>query len=440
MKIYRWNEMSSSEKDRLLRRSETDIQRFVEQVRPIVEDVRKNGDAAVGRWTEKLDGVLLKSNRFKATQAEFAAARKKLSAQVIKAIEKAAANVRVYHERQMPESLWLTPMEPGVYAGEKITPIASCGLYVPRGKGSFPSVMIMLGAPAVAAGVERIVAVTPPEPNGEIGAATLVAAEACGVKDVYRVGGVQAVSALAYGTAVIPKVDKIIGPGSGYVTAAKRILYGDVDVGLPAGPSESIILADESTDPKLAALDLLIEQEHGPDSTALLVTHSEALIKRVQSLLPGLIRKLPEKRRNFIKQGFSNFGGAVLTRSLKQSIDFVNLFAPEHLEVLTSEPFEALDGIKNAGEILLGPDTPITLGNFNLGIDAILPTGGFARSFSGVSVFDFLKRSSVGYVTPQGFRSLAPTAETLARYEGFPAHAMAVAERRKKAAGKPNKK
>jgi histidinol dehydrogenase len=440
MNVHRWNEMNRAAKERLLRRSETDIMQFVEQVKPIVEDVRKNGDAAVIRWTEKFDGVLLKSNKFKATPAEFAAAKKQLSAAVRNAIEKAAANVRKYHERQMPQSLWLTPMEPGVYAGEKITPVASCGLYVPRGKGSFPSVMIMLGAPAVVAGVERIVAVTPPGPNGEVDAATLVAAEACGVKDVYRIGGVQAVASLAYGTAKIPKVDKIIGPGSGYVTAAKRLLYGVVDVGLPAGPSESIILADENADPELVALDLLIEQEHGPDSTALLVTHSEALIKKVMARLPGLIKRLPEKRRNFIKQGFANFGGAVLTRDLEQSIEFVNLFAPEHLEVLTAQPFEALEKIKNAGEILLGPDTPITLGNFNLGIDAILPTGGFAKSFSGVSVYDFLKRSSIGYVTPQGFKSLAPSAETLARYEGFPAHAMAVADRRKRIAKNGKKK
>ncbi len=432
MKTYKWNEMSRADKARLLRRSETDIQAIIEQVKPIVEDVRLNGDAAVLRWTEKFDGVALNRNKLKATKEEFASAGKKLPKAVRAAIDKAATNVHAYHERQLPQSLWMTPVETGVYAGEKITPVASIGLYVPRGKGAFPSVMVMLGAPAVVAGVKKIVVVTPPGPDGEVDAATLYAAQACGVKDIYRVGGVQAVAALAFGTAKIPKVDKILGPGSSYVTAAKRILYGMVDVGLPAGPSESIILADEYADPELVANDLLIEQEHGPDSTALLVTHSSALIKKVAARVPALIAKLPAKRREFINKGFAGFGGAVLTKSLRQSVDFVNEFAPEHLEVLTVDPFDTLGKLKNAGEILLGQDTPITLGNFNLGVNAILPTGGFARSYSGVSIFDFLKRSSIGFVSKQGFDSLAPTAETLARYEGFPAHAAAVAVRRKR--------
>lgn len=441
MNVYRWNEMKKGAKERLLRRTEVDIQQYISVVAPIIEDVRKNGDRAVARYTEKFDGVSMKSAEFKVKRSEFAAAEKKVSKPVRKAIEKAAANVRLCHERQMPQSLWLTPIEPGVYAGEKITPVASCGLYVPRGKGSFPSVMIMLGVPAVVAGVERLAVCTPPGPGGEADAATLVAAAACGIYDVYRVGGVQAIAALAYGTAKIPKVDKIIGPGSGYVTAAKRVLYGVVDVGPPAGPSESIILADETTDPTIAALDLLIEQEHGPDSAALLVTHSEKLIRQVAARLPDLIAKLPEPRRTFVKKGFhQEYGGAVLTKSLAQSCEFVNLFAPEHLEILAAEPFEVLEKIKNAGEILLGPCTPITLGNYDLGINAILPTGGFARTFSGVSVYDFLKRSSIGYATPQGFASLAPAAETLARYEGFPAHAMAVAERLKQTGKKPDKK
>jgi len=443
MNVYKWNEMGRSERERLLRRTEVDIYKYIEVVAPIIEDVRKQGDRAVADYTKKFDGVSLKPGDFRVRKSEFAAASKKLPKAVRLAIERAAANVRTYHERQMPQRLWLTPVETGVYAGEKITPVASCGLYVPRGKGSFPSVMVMLGVPAVVAGVEKLVVCTPPGPGGAADAATLFAADVCGISDVFRVGGVQAVAALAYGTGAIPKVDKIIGPGSGYVTAAKRVLYGVVDVGLPAGPSESIILADETTDPVLAALDLLIEQEHGPDSAALLVTHSEELIERVAVLIPGLIRKLPEPRRAFVKKGLSEYGGAVLTKTLKESIDFVNLFAPEHMEILTAEPFEVLGEIRNAGEILLGPHTPITLGNFNLGIDAILPTGGFARSFSGVSVYDFLKRSSVGYVTPTGFGALAPAAETLARYEGFPAHAMAVSERarkmRRRAAGRPGK-
>jgi len=432
MKVYRWEEMSGEEKNKLLKRCEQDIKELEAAIRPVVEGVRAGGDGAVARFTRQFDGVDLKPSQFRVKKKDFDVAEKKVSPKVKKAIEKAVANVRAYHEKQMPAPFWLTPVEEGVFAGEKITPVPACGLYVPRGKGSFPSVMVMLGVPAVVAGVERAVAVTPPGPGGEFDAATLVAARRCGVEELYRVGGAQAVAALAFGTGVLPKVDKIVGPGSGYVSAAKRLLYGQVDVGLPAGPSESIILTDSTTDPELAALDLLIEAEHGPDSAALLVSDSEKVINKAAAALPALVKKLPEPRRSFVKTGLSRYGGAVLTGSPEESVDFVNLFAPEHLEILTADPFDTMLKIKNAGEMLLGPCTPITLGNFCLGVDAILPTGGFARSFSGVTVFDFLKRTSVGYATKAGFDALSPAAKTLADYEGFPAHAMALSERWKK--------
>src|SRR5690606_3887804 len=245
----------------------------------------------------------------------------------------------------------------------------------------------------------------------------------------YVVGGIQAMAALAFGTERIPRVDKIIGPGSSYVSAAKRLLYGLVDVGLPAGPSESIILSDEHADPRLAALDLLVEAEHGPDSAALLVTHSRALANQVLDVLPGYIAELPELRRQFVETVLSNYGGVVLTDSLEESIAFVNDYAPEHLEVLTADPFVTLQKLRNAGEILLGPLTPIPTANYCLGVNAILPTGGFARSFSSVSVHDFIKRSGVAYLSREGYGSLQGVAATLADYEGFPAHAMALRKR-----------
>lgn len=426
MKIFRWNEMAEDGKQALLRRTQSAISELEKIVRPIVDGVAADGDPAVARFTKEFDHVDLKPSQFKVKKSEFDAAEKKIPKKITAAIEKAVENVRKYHRAQMPQPFWLTEVEKGVFAGEKITPVASCALYVPRGKGAFPSVMIMLGIPAVVAGVEKIAVMTPPGPGGEADAATLVSARRCGISDVYRVGGAQAVAAFAFGTKSIPKTDKIIGPGSGYVTAAKRLLYGITDVGLPAGPSESIILADAAADPEIAAYDFLIEAEHGPDSCALLVTDSEKLIKKVSELLPAMIEKLPEPRRSFVKTGMGKFGGAVLLDSMKQAVDFVNDFAPEHLEVLTADPFTTMLELKNAGEILLGQHTPITLGNFCLGVDAILPTGGFARSFSGVTVYDFLKRTSIGYATAEGFDALAPTARTLAEYEGFPAHAAAV--------------
>jgi len=271
-----------------------------------------------------------------------------------------------------------------------------------------------------------VIVCTPPTADGGVDDASLFTAQLCGVKEVYKVGGSQAIAAMAFGTQTIPKVSKVIGPGNAYVSAAKRLLYGKIDVGTPAGPSESIILCDENADAQIAAIDLLIEAEHGPDSTALLVTHSKELAEKVEKLLPDLVDNLPEERKNFCRTVFSHFGGIVLTANLEASLQFVNDFAPEHLEVLVDEPMSVLAEIKNAGEILLGPYTPITTGNFSLGVNAILPTGGFARTFSCVTVFDFLKRSSIGYMTKEGYDSIKDTARKFAEYEGFPAHANAI--------------
>jgi histidinol dehydrogenase len=290
--------------------------------------------------------------------------------------------------------------------------------------------MLMLGVPAKVAGVGRIAVVTPPSlADGKPDAATLVAAEICGIDEVYALGGIQAMAALALGTATVPKVDKIVGPGSAYTTAAKHLLSNMLDVGLPAGPSESIILCDEHVDARLAALDLLVEAEHGPDSAAILVTHSQEVARQVEEHLPGYIAELPEWRQDFVNNVLSNYGGIMLTGSLDDSIAFVNDYAPEHLEVLTDDPFVTLNKIKNAAEILLGPLTPIPTANYCLGLNAILPTGGFARSYSSVSVWQFLKRSGVGYLSREGYDRLSSITTTLADYEGFPAHALAIRKR-----------
>ena len=306
------------------------------------------------------------------------------------------------------------------------------GLYVPRGKGAFPSVMYMLATPARIAGVPRIVVCTPPGPGGEVDPATLVAADLCGVHEIYRVGGAQAIAALAYGTASISRVHKITGPGSGFVTAAKRLLYGTVDVGLPAGPSESITLADEAADPELIARDLLIEAEHGPDSSSLLVTDSRALTEEVLALLPGKMAALPEWRQNFCRtvfEGTEGTGGIVLTADMREAVTFVNEYAPEHLGVQVREPFALLPQLKNAGEILIGPYTPFCIGNYCVGTNAVLPTGGFAHTYSCTSVYDFLKRTGIAYLTREGYAALSETTRRLAEFEGFPAHANAVTGR-----------
>ncbi|MBA3868805.1 MAG: histidinol dehydrogenase [Anaerolineae bacterium] len=414
---------------RLMRRAETDIQQLFPLAQDVIDQVRTGGDAAVVKFAQQFDAKDFSASMLRATKKDFDDARNALNADVIDAIEKAHDNIVKFHAEQMPESMWFTEVQPGIMAGERITPIASAGLYVPRGKGAFPSVMLMLATPAKVAGVPKIAVVTPPTPDGKADAGSLVAAEICGIEDVYVVGGMQAIAALAYGTETIPKVSKIIGPGSSYVSAAKRLLYGTVDVGLPAGPSESIILTDETVDPRLAALDLLVEAEHGPESAAILVTHSREIAQAVLDVLPGYIAELPEWRQAFIKNVLSNYGGVLLTNSLDESIQFVNDYAPEHLEVLTAEPFITLNKIQNAGEILLGQLTPIPTANYCLGLNAILPTGGFARSFSSVSVHDFLKRSGVGYLSREGYSKLQAITTTLADYEDFPAHAMAIRKR-----------
>jgi histidinol dehydrogenase len=429
MNIYRLTETDQETLLRLKRRAQTDIAATVEQVRPVVAAVRERGDAAVIEFTERFDGVVLAASDLRVHPQEFDEAEATLSDEMKQAVAVAVRNIRTFHERQKPEEMWFTQVDDGLLAGEKVTPLDSAGLYVPRGKGSFPSVLMMLAIPARVAGVPQIVVCTPPGEGGRVDAACLYAARLCGVEAVYRVGGAQAIAALAYGTETIPAVVKIVGPGNPYVTAAKHLLYGTVDVGPPAGPSEAIILADHTADPDCVALDLLNEAEHGPDSASLLVTPSEELARQVAAQAEDYVASLPSPRREFCERVFANFGGIVLTPDWATAVEFVNDYAPEHLEILTEQPFETLPQIRNAGEILLGPQAPIAVGNYCLGTNAILPTGGFAKSFSPVGVQEFLKRSGIGYLTRAGFERLREVTRCLADYEGFPAHAQAVRER-----------
>jgi histidinol dehydrogenase len=429
VQFLKLSELQGDKLARIMCRSEKDISDLLPLAQEVAKNVHEKGDEAVVEYARRFDAKDFTADMLRATPEDFERARASLDKDVIDAIQLAHDNIRAFHEEQMPEQMWFTEVRPGIMAGEKITPITSAGLYVPRGKGAFPSVMLMLSVPAKVAGVPRIVVVTPPRPDGKADDASLVAAEIAGINEVYVVGGMQAVSALAYGTETVPKVEKVIGPGSSYVTAAKRYLFGVIDVGVPAGPSESIILTDESIDPRLAALDLMVEAEHGSDSAAILVTHSLEVAEKVRDLLPTYLEELPEWRREFVSSVLDNYGGILLTNSLEESIAFTNDYAPEHLELLVKEPFVVLNRINNAGEILLGAMTPIPTANYALGLNAILPTGGFARSYSSVSVNDFIKRSGVGYLSREGYESLQAEVALLADYEGFPAHAMSIRKR-----------
>jgi len=428
--IHVWKELSDRQKQTILKRAEQDITKQMDVAKVISDEVRTDGDRAVLKYTEKFDGVRLSADSMKVSEIEIEEGYNRLDDNTKEAIKYAVKNIRDFHQKQMPEEMWFTNVDKGLMVGEKTTPIVDVCLYVPRGKGSFPSVLLMLGIPAVVAGVKKIVVVTPPNEQGTCDDALLAAAKIIGITEIYKVGGIQAVSAVAFGTETIPKCHKIIGPGNSYATAAKRVLANYIDTGLPAGPSECIILADEKADPHKVALDVMIEAEHGPDSASLLVTHSKELAQKVVPIVKEQLKKLSDKRRSFIETNFSLYGGIILTDSLKESIDFVNEYAPEHMEVMTENPFAVLEDIKNAGEILLGDYTPVTLCNFVLGPNAILPTGGFAKTYSSVSVMDFLKRSSVGYATKEAFDHIKTHAYNFATAEGFETHALAVKERR----------
>lgn len=430
MKVRRLSQMTIEEIAALKRRSGLDIEGLIPSVKPIVEDVRARGDAALIEYTARFDGVRLSPAQLRVSEEEIKRAYEEVSPATVNAFRQSARNVRGFQERCRPAEMWLTEIVEGVFVGQRVTPIESVGLYVPGGKGDYPSVMLMLGICAQVAGVRKIVACTPPRGDGSINSGTLVAADLAGVTEIYKVGGAQAIAAMAFGTATVPKVDKIVGPGSPYVMAAQQLVAGVVDLGNMAGPSEAIILADEEADPWNVALDLLVQAEHGKDAASLLVTHSQELIDRVQEALPELLADLPDERRQICEIVLSQYGGALLTESLDQSIEFVNDYAPEHLQLAVRNPVAVLARIRHAGTILLSQRTTFTFGDFSLGPTNVIPTGGFARVQSPISVYDFLKHSSVCYVLDHaGFEALAEGTACFAEYEGFPAHAMAVRRR-----------
>jgi histidinol dehydrogenase len=425
--------LSDTEKQALLKRTESDLSRYIEKIQPILKAVKEEGDQALARFARELDQAELKPDSIKVDSREFDRAFESVHKEVIEAIGFAADNIRVFHEGQMPEPLRMSEVRPGVFCGEKTNPIPSVACYVPRGKGSFPSVVLMTTIPAVVAGVPKVCVLTPPGPDGKADDATLVAARKAGIEEVYKCGGAQAVAAAAYGTSTIPKFDKIVGPGSPWVVAAKRLLADEIDPGTPAGPSESIIFADPTADGRLAALDLIIESEHGPDSSAFLVTNSRQVADRAMEAIPDYWQSLGETRREFSSAVLGGPNGGILLASDEIAcIEFINAYAPEHLMIHSREPFKYLGAIKHAGEILLGENTPLSLGNYVLGPNAVLPTSAAARIHSPLGVHDFLKKTGIGYVTSVAYDLLAKHAHTLAVYEGFDGHALAVSELRKK--------
>ena len=429
IQVHRWTTLAEEERRRILGRSQTDITALVETVRPIVDDVCGRGDVALVELTHTFDGADIAGRGIAVEEREFDEASARIDEALKDALDYAVENVRRFHAAQLHAALASVEVRPGILATERITPIESAGLYVPSGRGSFPSMLYMLAVPAVLARVPTIAVTTPPRPDGTVDPAVLYAARRCGIERVYRVGGAQAIAALARGTESVPAVRKIVGPGSAYVAAAKRLVADYVDVGLPAGPSESIVLADASADPWRVALDLMIEAEHGSDSAALLVTDSPALAEKTGEHMRRLIEEVPEPRRTFLEDVFAGYGGFILTENENQSVAFVNEFAPEHLLIHAADPRALSTRITNAAEILLGPHTAFSLANYATGPNAVLPTGGWAKSWGPVSVGDFQKSSTVIEVTETGYREMADHVIRLADHEGFFTHAAALRRR-----------
>ena len=431
--LHELSKLSPTQRQKLLTRVEGDLSDFETKVKPIIAALRLEGDAALARFAREFDKSSVTADALAATPNDFAAAERSLASDVKAAMEFAAANIRKFHEKQLPEAMWMMEVSPGSFGGERWSAIPSVACYVPRGKGAFPSVAMMTSIPAKVAGVEKVIIITPPGPDGKIDDATLVAGRMAGVDAVYKAGGAQAIAAVAYGTATIPKVSKVVGPGSPWVAAAKRLVSHVLDVGSPAGPSEVIVLADDTVSGELAALDLLVECEHGPDSSGYLVTWSRRVADEALKAIPKYLALMGKQRAQYASAVLGGpIGGIILARDEAEAIAFCNDYAPEHLQVLSENPEAYLPKLKHAGEILLGLHTPTTLGNYVIGPDHVLPTGGWARTASALSVFDFMKRTTIAHVKREGYAELAKHARVLAKYEGFDAHANAVSELRDK--------
>ena len=397
-----------------------------ELVAQIVRDVRFDGDKAVLRYTKLIDKVNCDIKDLLVTEEEFVSAEAQADPQVVESLKKAAENVRRYHEEQKPNS-WMTYREHGSLLGQSLIPLDRVGIYVPGGTAAYPSSVIMNAMPAVVAGVGEIVMMVPPK-NGAINPYVLIAARLAGVKKIYKIGGAQAIAALAFGTETIPRVDKITGPGNIFVTLAKKEVYGHVDIDMLAGPSEILIVADDSADPVYTAADMLSQAEHDPLASSIVITDSEKLARQVAIEAENQLQKLP--RQEIARASIERNGLIVIADDMMQALRFANTSAPEHLELLTREPFQLLPYVRHAGAVFLGAYSPEPLGDYFAGPNHVLPTGGTARYYSVLNVETFMKRTSLISYTQPALEAVSEDIIRLAETEGLQAHANAIRLRR----------
>lgn len=407
----------------LLKRSPNNYTQYESSVNEIIANVRSNGDQAVFDYTQKFDGATVTADNIEVTEDEIAEAYELVDQKLLEVIRKAKENIRVYHEKQKQYS-WFDSSIPGTMLGQKVTPIAKAGVYVPGGKAVYPSSVLMNIMPAKVAGVEEIIMTTPCNKAGKVNPSTLVAAKEAGADRVFKVGGAQAIAALAFGTESIPKVDKIVGPGNIYVALAKKAVFGHVSIDSIAGPSEILVLADETANPRFVAADLLSQAEHDELASAILITTSEKLAEEVSKEVDGFCEVL--SRKSIIEKSLENYGYILIAPDLDTAIDTANEIASEHMEIVTANPFEVMTKIKNAGAIFLGEYSSEPLGDYFAGPNHVLPTNGTAKFFSPLSVDDFIKKSSIISYSREALEPVYKDIVQFAECEKLTAHANSI--------------
>ena len=407
----------------LLQRSPNHYGQYESAVAEIIETVKKGGDEALFSYTEKFDHCKMDAAHIRVTREEIDEAYQKVDADFVEVMKKSAANIRAFHEKQLRNS-WFDPKPDGTILGMKILPIAIAGVYVPGGKAAYPSSVLMNVLPAKVAGVERIIMTTPPGADGKVNPGTLVAAHIAGVDEIYKVGGAQAIAAMAFGTQSIPKVDKITGPGNIFVALAKKACFGYVSIDSIAGPSEILVIADETANPRYVAADLLSQAEHDELASAILITTSKTLADQVSIEVDRFVANL--SRREIIEKSLNNYGYILLVDSLDEAADTANEIASEHLEILTKDPFAMMTKIRNAGAVFLGEYSSEPLGDYFAGPNHVLPTNGTARFFSPLNVDDFLKKTSIISYSRPALEKIHQDIECFAENEGLTAHANSI--------------
>ncbi len=409
--------------ENLLKRSTNDYSEYEKVVTDIITAVKERREEAIFEYSLKFDHCVMTKENFRVTKEEIASAYQELDAHFIQVMKDSATNIRAYHEKQKRNS-WFDAKEDGTILGQKITPMHKVGVYVPGGKAAYPSTTLMNVIPAKVAGVPNIIMTTPADADGKVNPATLVAADIAGVDVIYKVGGAQAIAALAYGTEMIPKVDKIVGPGNIFVALAKRMVYGHVSIDSIAGPSEILVLADESATPKYVAADLLSQAEHDELASAILITTSEDLAKSVSGEIERFVATL--ERREIIQKSLDNYGYILVAPDMDIAIEAANEIASEHLEILTKNPFDTMTKIRNAGAIFLGEYSSEPLGDYYAGPNHVLPTNGTAKFFSPLNVDDYVKKSSVICYSREALEKVHEDIELFAKKEGLTAHANSI--------------